>query len=153
MPPDLSTKRINDVIEDNQESSAIFSKSEKEANNPLASKYEITPNSKLALSSEGGKSHLIIRENSKVTWHRLQNFCVQKGYEIVRKNRHLGLMDMNGETDHYLFRLRIERGYTSEYTRIFISGHDGNKNAQEDETILRQLAKFLMYLYEQNKQK
>lgn len=152
VPPDLSTARINDEIAGNQNSSATYSEFEEAATNPLASKYNITPDSKPALSGEGDRRHLVIPGDREVTWQRLQNFWVSKGYVITRKDQRIGLMDTDGGTDNYSFRLRMERGDTSKHAEVFVSGRGDEKNAQKDEAMLRQLADFLGVLYQQDKE-
>jgi len=153
VPPDLSTARINDEISGNQNSSATYSEFEEAATNPLANKYNITPDSKPALSGEGDKRHLVIPGDREVTWQRLQNFWVQKGYEIKRIDQRIGLMDTTGGIDNYPFRLRMERGDTSKHAEVFISGRNEEANEQKDEAMLRQLADFLGVLYQQDKEK
>lgn len=153
VPPDLSTARINDEIAGDQKSSATYSEFEEAATNPLASKYSITPESKPALSGEGDKRHLVVPGEREVTWQRLQNFWVQKGYEISRKDERIGLMDTNGGVDNYPFRLRMERGDTSKHAEVFVSGRGEEDNAQKDEAMLRQIADFLGVLYQQDKEK
>ncbi|HAD32454.1 MAG TPA: hypothetical protein DCE77_12835, partial [Methylophaga sp.] len=60
IPPDLSTSRINDQIAGNQQSSATYSEYEEASTNPLAARYNITPESKPALSGEGDDRHLVV---------------------------------------------------------------------------------------------
>ncbi|OUR88991.1 hypothetical protein A9Q92_01810 [Methylophaga sp. 42_8_T64] len=151
VPPDLSTARINDEIASNQNSTATYSEFEEAATNPLATKYNITPDSKPALSGEGDKRHLVIPGDREVTWQRLQNFWVQKGYEIKRIDQRIGLMDTDGGTDNYPFRLRMERGDTSKHAEVFVSGRGDDDNAQKDEAMLRQLADFVGVLYQEDK--
>ena len=151
VPPDLSTARINDDIANNQNSTATYSEFEEAATNPLATKYNITPDSKPALSGEGAKRHLVIQGDRDVTWQRLQNFWLQKGYEIKRIDQRIGLMDTDGGIDNYAFRLRMERGDTSKHAEVFVSGRGDDDNAQKDEAMLRQLADFLGVLYQQDK--
>ena len=152
VPPDLSTERINDEIAGNQNSSATYSEFEEAATNPLANKYNITPDSKPALSGEGDKRHLVIPGDREVTWQRLQNFWVQKGYDVTRIDQRIGLMDTNGGIDNYPFRTRMERGDTSKHAEVFISGRADEANAQKDEAMLRQLADFLGVLYQKDKE-
>jgi outer membrane protein assembly factor BamC len=152
VPPDLSTARINDEIAGNANSSATYSEFEEAATNPLASKYSITPESKPALSGEGNRRHLVIPGDREVTWQRLQNFWIQKEYDITRKDKRIGLMDTSGGVDNYPFRVRMERGDTSKHAEVFISGRGDEPNAQKDEAMLRQLADFLGVLYQQDKE-
>jgi outer membrane protein assembly factor BamC len=152
VPPDLSTDRIKDEIAGNQNSTATYSEFEEAENNPLASKYNITPESKPALAGEGDKRHLIIPGDREVTWQRLQNFWVEKGYEITRIDDRIGLMDTNEGVDNYPFRLRMERGDTSKHAKVFIAGRTDEENTQKDEAMLRQLADFLGVLYQQDKE-
>ena len=152
VPPDLSTARINDDIANNPNSTATYSEFEEAANNPLARKYNIAPDSKPALSGEGVKRHIVVQGDREVTWQRLQNFWVQKGYEIKRIDQRIGLMDTNGGTDNYPFRLRMERGDTSKHAEVFVSGRGDDDNVQKDEAMLRQLADFLGVLYQKDKE-
>jgi len=153
VPPDLSTARINDEIAGSQKSSATYSEFEEAATNPLASKYSITPESKPALSGEGDRRHLVIPGDREVTWQRLQNFWVQKEYDITRKDERIGLMDTSGGVDNYPFRVRMERGDTSKHAEVYISGRGDEPNAQKDEAMLRQLADFLGVLYQEDQKK
>jgi outer membrane protein assembly factor BamC len=153
VPPDLSTARINDEIAGNQNSSATYSEFEEAATNPLASKYSITPDSKPALSGEGDRRHLVVPGDREVTWQRLQNFWVQKEYDIIRKDERIGLMDTNGGIDNYPFRARMERGDTSKHAEVYISGRAEEPNPQKDEAMLRQLADFLGVLYQEDQKK
>lgn len=153
VPPDLSTARINDEIAGNANSSATYSEFEEAATNPLASKYSITPDSKPALSGEGDRRHLVIPGDREVTWQRLQNFWIQKEYDITRKDERIGLMDTNGGVDNYPFRVRMERGDTSKHAEVFISGRGDELNPQKDEAMLRQLADFLGVLYQEDQKK
>jgi len=151
VPPDLSAERINDEIAANQNSTATYSEFEEAANNPLVSKYNITPVAKPALSGEGDKRHLIIPGDRDVTWQRLENFWVQQGYEIARQDKRIGLMDTSAGADDYPFRLRMERGDTSKLAEVYVAGRGDVKNEQKDEAMLRQIADFLGVLYQQDK--
>lgn len=151
VPPDLSTIRINDDIAGSQSSSATYSEFEEAATNPLASKYNISPETKPALSGEGKKRHLIVPGDREVTWNRTLDFWAQKNIEVKRKDLRIGLMDTEATADDYAYRLRLERGETSKTASIYISAAAGDDNAQKNEAMLRQLADFLGVLYQQEK--
>ncbi len=150
VPPDLSTQRINDDIVGDKNSSATYSEFEEAANNPLASKYNITPDTKPALSGDGVKRHLVIPGDRGMTWQRIQNFWTQKGYEITREDARIGLMDTNGGVDNYPFRVRMDRGDVNKQAKVFISGRSDAVSPQKDEAMLRQLADFLGVLHKQD---
>lgn len=149
VPPDLSVARINDTIASSQTSSATYSEFEEAANNPLASKYNVTPQTKPALSGEGEKRHLIIPGEREVVWNRSLDFWAQKNIEIKRKDLRIGLMDTEVTADDYAYRLRLERGDTSKISSIYVSAASGEDNEQKNEAMLRQIADFLGVLYQQ----
>lgn len=151
VPPDLSTIRINDDIAGSQTSTATYSEFEEAANNPLASKYNISPETKPSLSGEGKKRHLIVPGDRQVTWNRTLDFWAQNNIEIKHKDFRIGLMDTDVTADDYAYRLRLDRGDTSKTSSIYISAAAGAENAQKNEAMLRQLADFLGVLYQQEK--
>lgn len=151
VPPDLSTARINDEISGSQKGTATYSEFEEAANNPLASKYNITPETKPSLAGEGAKRHIVVPGTRDVTWQRLQDFCSQNGIGIKRKDDRIGLMDTDEDGEGYGYRLRMERGDTSKVTRVYLAGRDDDVNAQKDEAMLRQLADFLGVLHQEDR--
>ena len=153
VPPDLSTARINDEIAGSQKSAATYSEFEEAANNPLASKYNVTPNVKPSLSGEGDKRHLIVPGTRDVTWERLLDFWSQKGVEIKRKDMRIGLMDTATTIDDYAYRVRMERGDTSKMSLVYVGAAGVESNVQKDEAMLRQLADFLGVLHQQDQAK
>ena len=153
VPPDLSTTRINDEIAGSQKSTATYSEFEEAANNPLASKYNITPDVKPSLSGEGDTRHLIVPGEREDTWRRLLEFWSQKGIEIKRKDMRIGLMDTESTSDDYAYRVRIERGDTSKVSQVYVGAAGVEANAQKDEAMLRQLADFLGALHQQDQAK
>lgn len=153
VPPDLSTIRINDDIVGNQDGTATYSEYEEAANNPLASKYNILPDTKPSLSGEGAKRHLVVPGDREVTWNRTLDFWAQNNIEIKRKDIRIGLMDTGVTTNDYAYRLRLDRGDTSKSSSIYISAAAGDENLQKNEAMLRQLADFLGVLYQQEKAK
>lgn len=153
VPPDLSTSRINDDIAGSQSSTATYSEFEEAANNPLASKYNITPETKPALSGEGAKRHLIVPGDREVTWNRIVDFWAEKNIAIKRKDLRIGLMDTETTADDYAYRVRMDRGDTSKTASIYISEAAGENNSQKDEAMLRQLADYLGVLYQQEQAK
>ncbi len=153
VPPDLSTIRINDDIVGNQDGTATYSEYEEAANNPLASKYNILPDTKPSLSGEGAKRHLVVPGDREVTWSRTLDFWAQNNIEIKRKDLRIGLMDTAVTTNDYAYRLRLDRGDTSKTSSIYISAAAGDENLQKNEAMLRQLADFLGVLYQQEKAK
>jgi outer membrane protein assembly factor BamC len=152
VPPDLSSNRINDDIAGTNSSTATYSEFEEAATNPLASKYNITPDTKPALSGEGDKRHIVVPGDREVTWQRLHNFWAQKGYDITREDSRIGIMDTNAGADDYAFRIRMERGEINKQARVYLSGRSDAVNAQKDEAMLRQLADFLGVLHQQDQE-
>lgn len=152
VPPDLSTARINDDIIADKNSSATYSEFEEAASNPLASKYNITPDVKPALSGEGSKRHIVVPGDRDKTWQRLHNFWAQKGFEIVREDDRIGLMDTNGGVDDYAFRVRMDRGDIKKQAKVYVAGR-GEANPSKDEAMLRQLADFLGVLHQEDQAK
>lgn len=148
VPPDLSTARINDDIAGSQNSSATYSEFEEAATNPLVSKYNITPETKPALSGEGKKRHLVIPGNRDVVWQNLLDFWSQKGIEIKRKDQRIGLMDTAVGSDDYAYRIRMERGDTSKQSLVYVGAAGFDANAQKNEAMLRQIAEFLGGLHQ-----
>ncbi|PHS68981.1 MAG: hypothetical protein COB23_07635 [Methylophaga sp.] len=153
VPPDLSTARIKDEIIGNQNSTTTYSEYEEAANNPLASKYNITPDTKPALVGEGRDRHLMMPADREVTWQRIQEFWQQKNVEIRRQDERIGLMDTAVDPDGYAYRIRIESGETSKRTNIYVGSTAHEGNAQKDEAMLRQLAEFLGLIYQQEQKK
>jgi len=153
VPPDLSTVRINDDIAGNKNSSATYSEFEEAATNPLASKYNITPEAKPALSGEGAKRHLIVPGDRDVTWARIQDFWAEKSIAIKRADLRIGLMDTEATADDYDYRLRMDRGDTSKTALIYISSAAAENNSQKNEAMLRQLADYLGVLYQEEQVK
>jgi outer membrane protein assembly factor BamC len=153
VPPDLSSTRINDNIAASQNSSATYSEFEEAANNPLASKYNISPETKPALSGEGSKRHLIVPGNRQVVWSQVLDFWVQKNIEITRKDARIGLMDTEQTADDYAYRVRMERGDTSKTSTVYVSATSGEDNVAKNEAMLRQLADFLGVLYQEQQAK
>jgi outer membrane protein assembly factor BamC len=153
IPPDLSTEQINDeVAGDRQKNAATYSEYEEAANNPLASKYGVTPETKPSLSGEGENRHLVIPTEREETWQRLLDFWEQKSVEIKRKDLRIGLMDTDVGSDDYAYRLRVERGDTSKITLVYVGGTGAENNPQKNEAMLRQIADFLGALYQEDQQ-
>lgn len=154
VPPDLSTSRINDDIAGKSNSSATYSEFEEAANNPLATKYNITPETKPTLSGEGDKRHLIVQGDREQTWQRLLDFWSEKGVEVSRKDIRIGLMDtatVDGED--YAYRVRMERGDSSKQQHIYVGAAGFDTNATKDEAMLRQLADYLGVLQQEQQAK
>lgn len=151
VPPDLSSDRINDEIAGNQKGTATYSEFEEAATNPLASKYNITPEVKPSLSGEGDNRHLIIPGTRDVTWQRLLDFWADKSVTIKRKDLRIGLMDTEVGSDDYAYRLRMERGDTTKIAKVYVSAAGFEDNAQKNEAMLRQIADYLGGLYQQDK--
>jgi outer membrane protein assembly factor BamC len=149
VPPDLSTIRINDDIAGNQTSTATYSEFEEAANNPLASKYNITPETKPSLSGEGDKRHLIVPGDREQIWSQILDFWAQQNIEVIRKDLRIGLMDTETTPDDYTYRVRMERGDTSKTSSIYVSAATGEGNVPKNEAMLRQLADFLGVLYQE----
>jgi len=143
VPPDLSTKRINDKIAGNSKGTETYSEFKEQATNPLASKYHITPDVKPALAGEGQKRHIDVPSAYDVTWQRLLDFWKQKGVDIKRQDVRIGLMDSEKGADDYAYRFRLERGDTSKQSLVYVSTTGSEDNAQKDEAMLRQVAEFL----------
>lgn len=150
VPPDLSVDRINDGIIADKNSTATYSEFEEAATNPLASKYNITPDVKPALSGEGAKRHLVVPGDRGTTWLRIQGFWAEKGYEVIRQDERMGLMDTNGGVDNYTFRVRMDRGDVNKQAKVYVSGRGDNSNPTKDEAMLRQLADFLGRLHKED---
>jgi len=148
VPPDLSTDRINDDIIGDQNSSATYSEFEEASSNPLASKYNITPDVKPALSGDGDKRHIVVPGDRSVTWQRIHDFWAERGYAVTREDARIGLMDTDGGADNYPFRVRMDRGDFSKQAKVFVAGR-ADSNSTKDEAMLRQLADFLGVLYQQ----
>jgi len=153
VPPDLSTSRINDNIAASQNSAATYSEFEEAANNPLASKYNISPETKPALSGEGSKRHLIVPGDREAIWSQILDFWSQKSIEVTRKDIRIGLMDTQTTADDYTYRVRMERGDTSKTSSVYLSAASGEDNAQKNEDMLRQLADFLGVIYQEEQAK
>jgi len=153
VPPDLSTARINDEIAGNQQGAATYSEFEEAATNPLASKYDITPETKPSLSGEGEKRHLIVPSSSEDTWKKLLSFWSQKGVEIKRQDDRIGLMDTVIGVDDYAYRLRLERGDISKQSLVYVGAAGVEANAQKNEAMLRQLAEFLGLVHQEEQAK
>jgi outer membrane protein assembly factor BamC len=152
VPPDLSTSRINDEIAKSQSGSATYSEFEEEANNPLVSKYNITPDIKPALAGEGDKRRLVVPTSLDAAWQQLESFVDQKGLGIKRADKRIGLMDTNTGPDDYAYRLRIERGDTSKQSLVYVSAAGVDDNAQKNEAMLRQVADFFGVVHQQQQQ-
>lgn len=155
VPPDLSVARINDEIAGSSTaSSATFSEFEEAANNPLAARYNITPASRPALAGEDASRHLVVPGEREVTWQRIEAFWASRDLEIRRKDQRIGLMETVPDMDNYAYRLRMERGDVNRSARVYISGRDdSNRNTQQDEVMLRQLADYLGVLYQQDQER
>lgn len=151
VPPDLTTNRINDDLAGDQNSTATYSEFEEEANNPLAAKYNITPDKKPSLAGEGSSRHLIVPGERQLTWQRIQDFWAEKGLPIARIDSRIGLMDTAADADGYAFRVRMERGDSSKQSEVFLGAVDETRsNTQKNETTLRQLADYLGSLYQED---
>jgi outer membrane protein assembly factor BamC len=151
VPPDLSTVRINDDISGTSDSTATYSEFEEAATNPLAAKYNVTPDIKPSLSGEGRNRHLVVPGVREVTWQRVQEFWASKNIDIARIDGRIGLMDTVADADGYAYRVRMERGDTSKMSEIFLSATDETQsNAQKDEAMLRQLAEYLGALHQED---
>jgi len=151
VPPDLSTVRINDDISGTTDTTATYSEFEEAATNPLAAKYNVTPDIKPSLSGEGRNRHLVVPGERDVTWQRVQEFWASKGIDISRIDGRIGLMDTVADADGYAYRVRMERGDTSKMSEIFLSATDETQsNAQKDEAMLRQLAEYLGALHQED---
>lgn len=154
IPPDLSTSRINDDIAGKSNSSATYSEFEEAAKNPLASKYNITPESKPTLSGEGSKRHVIVPGDRDTTWQRLLDFWAQKGIEISRQDVRIGLMDtVTVDGEDYAYRVRMERGESSKQQDVYVGAAGFDSNATKDEAMLRQLADYLGALQQEQQAK
>ena len=151
VPPDLSTARINDDIVKNSSSSATYSEFKEEAENPLASKYNIAQDIKPALAGEGIYRHLIVPSSEEATWQQLEAFLEQKGMTVKRADQRIGLMDTMVGADDYAYRLRVERGDTSKQTLVYVGAAGMEDNAQKNEAMLRQVADFFGMLHQQEK--
>jgi outer membrane protein assembly factor BamC len=150
IPPDLSTSRINDNIAGNASGSATYSEYEEATNNPLAVKYNITPEAKPSLSGEGEKRHLVVPGELEVTWQRVLDFWKQKGVSIARQDSRIGLMDTEAvDSDNYAYRVRVERGDVSKQQDVYIGAAGFESNAQKNEAMLRQLADYLGTLHQE----
>ncbi|NOQ81875.1 MAG: outer membrane protein assembly factor BamC [Methylophaga sp.] len=149
VPPDLSTARINDDLAGNQQSTATYSEFKEAENNPLASKYNITPDTKPALSGEGATRHLIVPGDRDITWQNLLDFWAQKGIEIKRKDQRIGLMDTVTGSDDYAYRIRMERGEITKQALVYVGAAGFEANAQKNEAMLRQVADFLGGLHKE----
>ena len=146
------TSRINDQIAGNQQSSATYSEYEEASTNPLAARYNITPESKPALSGEGDDRHLVVPGDRDETWQRIEAFWADINMNIHRKDQRIGLMDTQPDVDGYAYRVRMERGDVNRSARVYVNGvDDTNRNNQKDEAMLRQLAEYLGGLYQQDK--
>ena len=151
VPPELSRNRINDNVAGQADSSATYSEFEEAETNPLAAKYGITPDKKPALAGEGSSRHLVVPGAREVTWQRIQDFWASKRIGIDRIDDRIGLMDTLPDTDDYPYRVRMERGDTSQTADLYLTGaDDAKRNAQKDEAMLRQLADYLGTLYQQD---
>ncbi|WP_244913067.1 outer membrane protein assembly factor BamC [Methylophaga nitratireducenticrescens] len=154
IPPDLSTSRINDQVAGNEQSSATYSEYEEASTNPLAARYNITPESKPALSGEGAERHLVVPGDRDETWQRIEAFWADINMNIHRKDQRIGLMDTQPDVDGYAYRIRMERGDVNRSARVYVSGTDEtNRSNQKDEAMLRQLAEYLGGLYQQDKER
>jgi outer membrane protein assembly factor BamC len=151
VPPDLSTSQINDVASSSS-TTATYSEFEEAATNPLASKYNITPDTKPALSGEGAKRHIVVPGERAQTWQRIHNFWAQKGYDVTREDERIGIMDTSGGADDYPFRVRMDKGEINKQARVYVSGRNDEVNTQKDEAMLRQLADFLGVLHQQDQE-
>lgn len=152
IPPDLSTNRINDDIANTQKSSASYAEFEEASTNPLAAKYNITPDKKPALSGEGSSRHLIVPGERELTWQRIQMFWDEQNIGIHRMDSRIGLMDSKPDADGYAYRIRMERGDSDRQAKVYLGAADETKsNAQKNEAMLRQLAQYLGDLYEVDK--
>ncbi len=154
IPPDLSTSRINDQITGNVQSSATYSEYEEASTNPLAARYNITSESKPALSGEDANRHLVVPGDRDETWQRIEAFWADINMDIHRKDQRIGLMDTEPDADGYAYRIRMERGDVNRSARVYVNGTDDtNRNNQKDEAMLRQLADYLGGLYQQDKER
>jgi outer membrane protein assembly factor BamC len=151
VPPDLSSKRINDNVAGAQDTSATYSEFEEASSNPLAAKYNIVPDKKPALAGEGENRHLVVPGDREMTWQRIQEFWASKQVAIARIDSRIGLMDTAPDADNYAYRVSMERGDTSKMAEVYVRGADESKrNIQKDEATLRQLADYLGALYQQD---
>lgn len=144
VPPDLSTSRINDTIAGETTGTATYSEFEQAAKNPLATKYNITPEARPSLSGEGDARHLVVPGEQDVTWQRVLDFWASKNIEISRQDSRIGLMDtevVDGED--YAYRIRMDRGDVAGQQDIFVSAAGYGENATKNEAMLRQLADYL----------
>jgi len=154
VPPDLSTSRINDDIAGNASSSATYSEFEEAANNPLITKYNITPETKPTLTGEGKDRHLIVPGDREQTWQRILDFWAQKDVEVSRQDIRIGLMDtVSVDGENYAYRVRMERGETSKQQAIYLGAAGFDADAQKDEAMLRQLANYLGVLHQEQQAK
>jgi len=151
VPPDLSVIRINDDIAGSKKSSATYSEFQEEANNPLASKYNIKPDVKPSLDGEGEQRHLNVPSNKAVVWERLTEFSAEQGLTIARQDQRIGLMDTAAGADNYAYRFRVERGDTSKQSMIYIGAAAMDDNSQKNETMLRRLADYLGVIHQKEK--
>jgi outer membrane protein assembly factor BamC len=153
VPPDLATNRIKDDVAGNKDASATYSEFEEEANNPLAAKYNITPDKKPSLSGDGSDRHLVVPGEREVTWQRIQDFWATQDMAIARIDARIGIMDTTPDADGYAYRVRMERGETSKQAEVFVNATDESKaNSQKNEAMLRQMADYLGTLYKEDVQ-
>ena len=148
VPPDLSTQSINDDIVGNN-SVNTYSEFAQAASNPLASKYNIAPDTKPMLSGAGNQRHLIVPNKLDITWQRVLAFWQEIGLNIKRQETRIGLMDTQPDTDGYAYRVRVEQGDVLTRTNVYLTGTRPETTITEkDEAMLRQLADFLGRLHQ-----
>ncbi|MFW5450143.1 MAG: outer membrane protein assembly factor BamC [Methylophagaceae bacterium] len=153
VPPDLSTERIKDDIAGTKNDAATYSEFEEAANNPLTSKYNITPETKPSLSGEGDARHLIVPNDRETAWQKLLDFWAQNSVVIKRQDQRIGLMDTEAGSDDYGYRVRMERGETSKISKLYVSGTGFEANPQKNEAMLRQVAEFFGSFHQEEKAK
>jgi uncharacterized lipoprotein len=152
VPPDLSAASINDDIVNSTSTSATYSEFKEEAENPLASKYNIIQDIKPALTGEGATRHLIVPNSQEPTWEHLASFVDEKGLRVKRSDQRIGLMDTEPGADSYAYRLRIERGDTTKQTLVYVSAAGMENDSQKNEAMLRQVAGSFGELHQQEKE-
>lgn len=149
IPPELSSSRINDDIVGSTTSTATYSEFEEAKTNPLADKYNITPETKPALSGENTTRHLIVPGSREVVWQRLSDFWIEQGVDIKRQDERIGLMDTETGIEDYSYRVRVERGDTLKQSLVYVGSMRPDNNNQRNEAMLRQIAEFVGAIHQE----
>jgi len=150
IPPELSAVAINDdVVGNNAKGTVTYSEFEEAKVNPLASKYNITPETKPALSGENTTRHLIIPASREQAWQQVLAFWNLEGVDVERQDERIGLMDTGSGAADYAYRVRIERGDTLKQSLIYIGSVRADNNGQKNEAMLRRIADYLGGLHQE----